>query len=108
MGWERGTTRGLGWKWRGPRLPTCACSLLLYPPIRTACLLRLVWGDRRAEATGCRPIAHPSTPSHPVRGIGDLVLVYKRVTGLAGHTSRVRWVMVDSLVGRRWGRVAAH
>ena len=23
------------------------------------------------------------------RGIGDLVLVYKRVTGLAGHTSRV-------------------
>ena len=23
------------------------------------------------------------------RGIGDLILVYKRITGLAGHTSRV-------------------
>ena len=29
----------------------------------------------------------PSPP--PCRAIGDLVLVYKRVTGLAGHTSRV-------------------
>lgn len=25
----------------------------------------------------------------PCRGVGDLVLVYKRVTALAGHTSRV-------------------
>jgi hypothetical protein len=23
------------------------------------------------------------------RGIGDLILIYKRMTGLAGHTSRV-------------------
>jgi len=23
------------------------------------------------------------------KGVGDLVLVYKRITGLAGHTSRV-------------------
>lgn len=34
------------------------------------------------------------TPLHgrllSCRGIGELVLVYKRVTGLAGHTSRVR------------------
>ena len=26
---------------------------------------------------------------NPSKGIGDLVLVYKRITGLAGHTSRV-------------------
>lgn len=26
---------------------------------------------------------------HAGRGVGDLVLVYRRVTGLAGHTSRV-------------------
>ena len=35
--------------------------------------------------------AHPTAAACPsfCRGIGDLVLVYKRVTGLAGHTSRV-------------------
>ena len=27
--------------------------------------------------------------NHAGRGVGDLVLVYRRVTGLAGHTSRV-------------------
>jgi hypothetical protein len=31
--------------------------------------------------------------SNTSKGIGDLVLVYKRVTGLAGHTSRVSELM---------------
>lgn len=50
----------------------------------------------RAAASRCIP-PPPKPPPPPTdthtcprrRGIGELVLVYKRVTGLAGHTSRV-------------------
>jgi hypothetical protein len=45
-------------------------------------------------------------PCHPslsltcfCRGIGDLVLVYKRITGLAGHTSRVG-ELIEQVGGR--------
>ena len=37
--------------------------------------------ERRVSAWPRAPLPH--------RGIGDLVLVYKRISGLAGHTSRV-------------------
>jgi hypothetical protein len=38
------------------------------------------------------------------RGIGDLILIYKRMTGLAGHTSRV----AELLEQVRGGCVRAH
>jgi hypothetical protein len=35
------------------------------------------------------------------RGIGDLILIYKRMTGLAGHTSRVAELLEQVGLGGR-------
>ncbi len=57
-------------------------------------------------AAACFVVVHSHHRALPLcRGIGDLVLVYKRVTGLAGHTSRVRCAsasVVPSLALPSW------
>lgn len=59
VGWERGTNRGLDFgKGRGPGLPTCVCSLLVYATIRTACLPCLVWG-RAGAKDACPSLTYP-------------------------------------------------
>lgn len=48
-------------------------------PIRSACL-----------PVDHEPLSHiPVVCSPPFRGVGDIVLIYKRVTNLASHTGRV-------------------
>jgi hypothetical protein len=42
------------------------------------------------------------------RGIGDLILIYKRMTGLAGHTSRVAELLEQVSSSHRYQGVFAH
>ena len=72
-GWSAAAADRAGFVSRGPQEARCICTasgpgcceVAARRPVRSA----IVWG-------ACR-------------GIGDLIMVYKRVTSLAGHTSRV-------------------